>query len=40
MEKEKYAGIEILKENVKVKIKDGDDFLYKRYGAKDIVIIK
>ena len=40
MEKEKFAGVEILKENVKVKIKDGEDFLYKRYGVKDIVIIK
>ncbi len=33
-------GIETLKERVKVKIKDGDGYLYKRYDAKDIKVIK
>jgi len=33
-------SIETLKERVKVKIKDGDGYLYKRYDAKDIKILK
>ena len=34
------CGIETLKERVKVKLKDGDGFFYKRYDVKDIKIIK
>ena len=34
------CGIETLKERVKVKLKDGDGFFYKRYDLKDIKIIK
>lgn len=33
-------GIETLKEIVRVKIKDGDDYLYKKYNGKDIKIVK
>ena len=33
-------NIETLKEIVRVKIKDGDGYLYKKYNAKDIKIIK
>ena len=33
-------NIETLKEVVRVKIKDGDGYLYKKYNAKDIKIIK
>ena len=33
-------GVETLKERVKVKIKDGDDYFYKRYDAKDVKVIK
>ena len=33
-------GVEILKEQVKVKIKDGEDYTYKKFDAKDIKIIK
>ena len=33
-------GIETLKEKVRVKLKDGDGFYYKKYDAKDIKIIK
>lgn len=33
-------GVEILKELVKVKIKDGDDYNHKKFDAKDIIIIK
>ncbi len=33
-------GVEILKEIVNVKIKNGDDFSYKKFDAKDIKIIK
>ncbi len=33
-------GVEILKEVVKVKIKDGDDYIYKKFDAKDIKILK
>lgn len=33
-------GVEILKEVVKVKIKDGEDFCYKKFDAKDIKVIK
>ena len=34
------CGIETLKERIKVKLKDGDGFFYKRYELKDIKIIK
>ena len=33
-------NIEILKERVRVKIKDGDGYLYKKYDVKDISVIK
>ena len=33
-------GVEILKEQVKVKIKDGEDYAYKKFDVKDIKIIK
>ena len=33
-------NIETLKEIIRVKIKDGDGFLYKKYNAKDIKILK
>ena len=33
-------NIEILKERVRVKIKDGDGYLYKKYDVKDILVIK
>ena len=33
-------GIETLKEEVRVKLKDGDGFYYKKYDAKDIKVIK
>ena len=33
-------GIETLKEKVRVKLKDGEGFFYKKYNAKDIKIIK
>ena len=33
-------GVEILKEVLKVKIKDGDDFCYKKFDAKDVKVIK
>ena len=40
MEKEKFAGVETLKEIVKVKFKDGDENFFKKYEAKDLKIIK
>ena len=33
-------NVETLKEVVKVKLKDGDDYFFKKYDAKDIKIIK
>ena len=33
-------GVETLKEIVKVKLKDGDGYFYKRYNAKDIKVLK
>lgn len=33
-------SIETLKERVRVKIKDGDSYIYRRYDAKDIKVIK
>ena len=33
-------NVEILKEQLKVKFKDGDEFFYKKYNAKDVKIIK
>jgi len=33
-------GLETLKEKVRVKLKDGDGFFYKKYDAKDIKLIK
>ena len=40
MEKEKFAGVETLKETIRVKLKDGDDIFFKKYQASDIKIIK
>ncbi len=40
MEKEKFAGVETLKEIVKVKFKDGEDTFFKKYQSKDIKVIK
>ena len=40
MEKAKYAGVETLKETVKVKLKDGEETFFKKYQAEDIKIIK
>ena len=33
-------GIETLKEKIKVKLKDGEDYFYKKYDAKDIKVLK
>ena len=33
-------NVEILKEQVKVKFKDGDEYFYKKYNADDVTIIK
>ena len=33
-------SIETLKEKVRVKLKDGEGFFYKKYDAKDIKVIK
>lgn len=33
-------SVEILKETIKVKIKDGEDFCYKKFDVKDIKVIK
>ena len=33
-------GVEVLKEALKVKIKDGDDYTYKKFDAKDVKVIK
>ena len=33
-------NVEILKEQLKVKFKDGDEYFYKKYDAKDVKIIK
>ena len=40
MEKEKFAGVETLKEIIKVKFKDGEDSFYKKYHIEDVKIIK
>lgn len=40
MEKEKFVGVETLKEVIKVKFKDGEDTFFKKYQAKDLKIIK
>ena len=40
MEKEKFAGVETLKETVRVKLKDGEDTFFKKYQSSDIKIIK
>ena len=40
MEKEKFAGVETLKEIVRVKLKDEEDTFFKKYQASDIKIIK
>ena len=40
MEKEKFVGVETLKEIVKVKFKDGDENFFKKYEAKDLKVIK
>ena len=34
------ASVETLKEVIRVKFQDGDDSYYKKYDAKDIVVIK
>ena len=34
------CGIETLAEKVKVKLKDGDEFFYKKYDSKDVKVIK
>ena len=36
----KFAGVETLKEIVRVKLKDGEDTFFKKYQASDIKIIK
>ena len=33
-------GVETLKEKIRVKLKDGEGFFYKKYDAKDIKVIK
>ena len=33
-------GVEVLKEVLKVKIKDGDDYTYKKFDAKDVKVLK
>lgn len=33
-------GVEVLKEALKVKIKDGDDYTYRKFDAKDVKVIK
>ena len=33
-------GLETLKEKVRVKLRDGEGFFYKKYDAKDIKVIK
>lgn len=38
--KETVDSVETLKEVVRVKLKDGDDYFYKKYDAKDVKIIK
>ena len=40
MEKEKFAGVETLKETIKVKFKDADETFFKKYSAKDVVVVK
>lgn len=39
-EKEKFAGVETLKETIKVKLRDGEETFFKKYQAKDVKIIK
>ena len=33
-------GVEVLKEVLKVKIKDGDDYTYRKFDAKDVKVVK
>ena len=40
MVREKFAGVETLKEIIKVKFKDGEDTFYKKYNSKEVKIIK
>ncbi len=40
MVKEKFAGVETLKEIIKVKFKDGEDTFFKKYDSKDVKVIK
>lgn len=40
MEKEKFAGVETLKEIIKVKFKDGEETFFKKYESRDVEIIK
>ena len=39
-EKVKFAGVETLKERIKVKFKDGEETFFKRYDLKDVKVIK
>ena len=40
MVKEKFAGVETLKETINVKFKDGEDTFFKKYEANDVKVIK
>ena len=40
MVKEKFSGLETLKEMVRVRIEDKDGVLFKKYDVKDIKVIK
>lgn len=40
MEKEKFAGVETLKEIIKVKFHDGEETFFKKYNSNDVKIIK
>lgn len=40
MEKEKFAGVETLKERIKVKFKDGEETFFKRFYLNDVKVIK
>ena len=39
-EKEKFAGVETLKERIKVKFKDGEETFFKRFDLKDVKVLK
>ena len=40
MEKGKFAGVETLKERIKVKFKDGEETFFKRFDLKDVKVLK